>query len=181
MDAGKFGDQLPLSMAAARKILIFGNSGSGKSTLARRLSSAYALAHLDLDTLAWKPTTPPEREDLAVSQQAISTFIASHRAWVIEGCYCDLLEMAQPFANEMIFMNLPVELCIENARRRPWEPHKYASKEAQDGNLNMLLGWIAQYTHRDDTFSLKAHTALYEHYTGNKRMVIGNEPFHAGC
>src|SRR5262245_31604748 len=42
-----------------RKLVIFGNSGAGKSTLAQRLAREGALAHLDLDSLAWLPTEPP--------------------------------------------------------------------------------------------------------------------------
>jgi adenylate kinase family enzyme len=43
------------------KILIFGNSGSGKSTMAKRHSEQSGLAHLDLDSIAWKASG--EREE----------------------------------------------------------------------------------------------------------------------
>ena len=113
-----------------KKILIFGNSGSGKSTLAKELCNSYGLAHLDLDTLAWKLTSPPKRRALIESNLKINSFIDSNGGWVIEGCYSDLLEMAVPKSNEIIFMNLPIESCIANAKSRPWESHKYKSKEA---------------------------------------------------
>lgn len=158
-----------------RKVLIFGNSGSGKSALAKRLCAADGLSHLDLDTLAWQPTVPPERKPLTESESEISSFIDSNKSWVIEGCYSDLLEIAIPFSNEIIFMNLPIESCIENARNRPWEPHKYESKEAQDSNLEMLIDWISQYSKRTDTLSEASHTALYEKYSGNKCMITSNE------
>lgn len=157
-----------------RKIVIFGNSGSGKSTLAKKLCSSEGLSHLDLDTLAWMPTTPPERKILSESEAEIVHFISSNTGWVIEGCYSDLLEIALLFSNELIFINLPVELCIENTRKRPWEPHKYESKEAQDSNLAMLIDWIAQYPDRADTFSKASHTALYERYPGKKSMITYN-------
>ena len=158
-----------------RNILIFGNSGSGKSTLAKKLCSSKKLSHLDLDSLAWKPTLPPERKPLKESEVDILAFINSSKGWVIEGCYSDLLEIALPFSNEIIFMNLTMESCIENAKRRPWEPHKYESKKAQDNNLRMLISWISQYSERADTFSERAHTQLYEQYSGKKRMVTHNE------
>ena len=158
-----------------RRILILGNSGSGKSTLARELCSSEKLAHLDLDTLAWKPTSPPERKPLRESELEISNFVNSNETWVIEGCYTDLLKIAEPYSTEVIFMNLPVEVCIENAKNRPWEPHKYKSKEAQDGNLGMLLEWISQYSQRADTFSQSAHSEFFEQYSGKKRMYTSNE------
>jgi len=161
-----------------RKILIFGNSGSGKSTLARKFHTDSGLAHLDLDLLAWKPTTPPERKPLHVSVQEIDRFIQAHENWVIEGCYADLLEIALAKSNEIIFMNLSVEACIANAKNRPWEPHKYVSKQAQDANLEMLIDWISQYPERTDTFSESAHIALYEKYQGKKSIFTRNKRTH---
>jgi len=158
-----------------KKIIIFGNSGSGKSTMAKKLCSEFTLAHLDLDTLAWLPKTPPKRNPLADSQKEILNFIKDNDGWVIEGCYSDLIQMAIEDSNELIFMNLPVELCILNAKNRPWEPHKYESKEAQDKNLKMLIEWISQYSERDDTFSKAAHEKLYEQYRGRKSMFIDNK------
>ncbi|RBP47065.1 AAA family ATPase [Arenicella xantha] len=158
-----------------KKILIFGNSGAGKSTLAGKLSDADGLSHLDLDTLAWKPCMPPERKPLNESAALILEFIESNTAWVIEGCYADLLEIAMPFSNQIIFLKLPIDACIDNARQRPWEPHKYPSKAAQDNNLAMLVDWISQYSDRNDTFSERAHTELYERYMGKKRIITQNE------
>ncbi|MEH6576847.1 MAG: AAA family ATPase [Amphritea sp.] len=156
-------------------ILIFGNSGSGKSTLAKSLCKTHGLAHLDLDTLAWEATVPPERKPLEESWEEIKSFISSNENWVIEGCYTDLLELAEEYSNEIIFMNLPVEACISNAKVRPWEPHKYDTKKAQDENLEMLIGWIEQYTERNDTFSEVAHQKFYDNYCGKKRMFTRNK------
>jgi len=54
-------------------------------------------------------------------------------------------------------MNLPIDGCIENAKNRLWEPHKYASKTDQDAN-----------------FSKAAHLAFYQNYTGAKKMLTTN-------
>ena len=101
----------------------------------------------------------------------------ANRQWVIEGCYADLLKIAIPQSSKIIYLNLPVEVCISNAERRPWEPHKYESKAAQDVNLAMLTAWIAQYTIRDDTFSKSAHEALFDSYKGEKTMYTSNERY----
>lgn len=157
-----------------RKVLIFGNSGSGKSTLAKKLRSEEGLAHLDLDTLAWEPTLPPERKSLIESEQEIIKFMGANDGWVIEGCYADLLQMAVMHASEVIFMNLSVDACIANAKSRAWEPHKYASKAAQDANLDMLIEWIAHYPKRTDTFSRAAHQDLYIKFPGKKGLITCN-------
>jgi adenylate kinase family enzyme len=156
-----------------RKIIIFGNSGSGKSTLAQELRDK-GLAHLDLDILAWLPSTPPKRRPIVQAHEQIQTFISENVEWVVEGCYTDLLQLLKPFANEAIFMNLPVHLCQKNARNRPWEPHKYESKQAQDGNLPMLIDWIAGYMQRDNDLSYGAHRALFEDFQGKKKELTEN-------
>jgi len=157
-----------------KKVLIFGNSGSGKSTFAKKLTQTDGLRHLDLDSLAWQDTVPPKRKSLIESEQEILAFIQSNESWAIEGGYVDLLEMAKPHANELIFLNLPVDDCIANAKTRPWEPHKYDSKQAQDANLEMLLGWIADYYERYDPFSSMSHTEFYENFLGKKIMLTQN-------
>src|SRR4051812_31760473 len=68
----------------AMRIVIMGNSGSGKSTLAKQLAETHGLAHLDLDTLAWLPTTPPQRAPDALAK--LDAFMTTEQ-WVIEGCY----------------------------------------------------------------------------------------------
>ena len=158
------------------KILIFGNSGSGKSTLAQHLCKTQGLAHLDLDTLAWKPTSTPERKPIDESEEEIKAFISSNYKWVIEGCYTDLLKTVEQQSTEIIYMNLSIETCISNAKARPWEPHKYKTKQAQDDNLAMLIYWIGQYSERNDTFSYAAHKQFYDSYHGHKKMITQNVP-----
>ena len=158
-----------------KKIIIFGNSGSGKSTLAKQLSETKGLAHLDLDTLAWLPTAPPERQSVDASAVAIKRFMNENPGWVIEGCYADLIELVEADANELIFLNLPVESCVENAKQRPWEPHKYSTREQQDSKLNMLIEWISEYPNRTDTFTQAAHQQNFDRFSGKKTMLVENE------
>jgi adenylate kinase family enzyme len=157
------------------KFVIFGNSGSGKSTLAKTLALKNKLAHLDLDTIAWQPVKPPERMSISESTSLINDFLNTHTEWVIEGCYTDLLELVTVKADEVIFLNLPISACIKNAKNRPWEPHKYESKEAQDKNLDMLMDWISKYDSRSDTFSKMAHEALYNECQSKKIMYTSND------
>jgi adenylate kinase family enzyme len=162
-----------------QKILIFGNSGSGKSTLAKKLAKEKGLAHLDLDTLAWQPVSPPERMAITDSSKLINAFTHANHSWVVEGCYTDLLELLNG-GNEagsghssidIIFLDLSISQCITNAKNRPWEPHKYSSKQAQDDNLDMLITWIEDYDTRVDTFSKHAHQKFYDDFQGTKKHI----------
>lgn len=163
-------------MTQTHRIVIFGNSGSGKSVLAAQLAARHGLPSLDLDTIAWEPEArAPTRRPPAASGRLIAAFGAAHPQWVIEGCYADLLALVLPHASEVIFLNPGTATCVANCRNRPWEPHKYATPEAQDANLGMLLGWIARYEEREDEFSLAAHRRLFDRFGGPKVEYVSND------
>ena len=156
--------------------MAFGNSGSGKSTFAKQRACVLGCVHLDLDTVAWVvDARQPTRRPLGESLEEIELFLAQHESWVVEGCYASLLEPFRVRATEVVFLNPGVAICQENCRRRPWEPHKYASPKEQDAKLEFLLDWVAQYEERDDEFSLKAHRALFDAHQGPKRELTSNE------
>jgi adenylate kinase family enzyme len=151
-----------------RGVVIIGNSGSGKATLASRLARDFGLAHQDLDALAWLPTDPPERRPVSESARQLLAFIGAHVRWVTEGCYADLAAVAAKHCDTLVFLNPAERTCVEHARARPWEPHKYPTKEAQDANLEMLVAWIRDYYVRHDVMSLEAHRALFDSHAGEK-------------
>jgi len=155
----------------ARRVLIVGNSGSGKSTLARTLAAEHGSTHVDLDTLAWQSTQPPVRVPLEEAQVRLRAQLEARPGWVAEGCYADLLELLADEASELVFLDLPVKVCQAHARARPWEPHKYPSREAQDANSSMLLEWIAGYPDREGALGRASHLALYRSFEGHKRRV----------
>ena len=142
--------------------------------MAKQLSAQHKLAHLDLDSLAWQDCAPPIRKPLAESKMLIDAFISANNSWVIEGCYTDLMLCCETASDQLIFLDLSIEQCIENAKDRPWEAHKYPSKQAQDQNLVMLLDWIANYNSREGCFSRSAHQRFYQQYQGEKRIIQEN-------
>ena len=151
------------------KLLIFGNSGSGKSTLAKAVSERHGLPHLDLDTIVWEPGQIAVPRAAGAVRADLDGFIDAHPAWVIEGCYGELVEAAAPACTELVFLNPGLEACLANNRRRPWEPHKYVSPEAQDAMLDNLQSWVAGYHSRDDAWSLAAHRRVFDRHPGRKR------------
>lgn len=127
------------------KVLVFGNSGSGKSTYARALAAREGLTHLDLDAIVWEPgqiAVQRSTESIAASLQG---FIDSHPAWVIEGCYGELVRAASAQSTLLVFLNPGIDACLANNLKRPWEPHKYASFELQNTMLTQLQEWVADY------------------------------------
>lgn len=150
------------------RALIFGNSGSGKSTLAKRFAARHGCAHLDLDTIVWEPGRIAEARPMERVLADLDAFIAQHDAWVIEGCYGDLVEHAAHACTELLFLNPGREACLANNRRRPWEPHKYDSPAKQDAMLDNLQAWVSGYYERDDAWSYAAHRRLFDAHAGEK-------------
>ncbi len=156
------------------RIVIFGNSGSGKSSMARRFADELKLPHLDLDEVAWKESNPPTRHTYQESVAAINTFLRGHPNWIIEGCYGSLIAHTVSFASNIYFLNIGIETCVANCLARPWEPHKYPTKSAQDKNLEMLTQWVREYDTRTDEFSLHEHQLIFKNFHGQKLEIKSN-------
>lgn len=153
------------------RVAILGNSGSGKSTLARRLSRHFGLASLDLDTVAWVPGQVAVPRNPAEALAEVEAFCGQGGGWVLEGCYATLVQAALAHHPVLIFLDPGVEACLAHCRQRPWEPHKYASQEAQDAHLAFLLEWVKGYEDREGELSRRAHQACYEGYGGKKHQL----------
>jgi adenylate kinase family enzyme len=149
-----------------------GNSGSGKSWLARDLAQQHGIAHLDLDTIYFVPGRVAVQRNAAAVQADLRAFIDAHEQWVVEGCYGDVIESALPFCTELLFMNPGKAACLANNGRRPWEAHKYASKEQQDSMLPFLLDWVGKYYERDDNCSYACHRRVFDAYDGARREIV---------
>lgn len=150
------------------KVLVFGNSGSGKSTLAKQLAEEHGLAHLDLDSIVWEPGKIAVQLPAHTVAASLAAFLSEHSRWAIEGCYGELVQAASHHCTELVFLNPGLETCLEHNRKRPWEPHKYASKETQDGMLENLQSWVAGYYERQDQWSYHAHRQIFDSFAGRK-------------
>lgn len=150
------------------RVLVFGNSGSGKSTLCRDLASQHSLDHLDLDAIVWEPGKVAVQRPLGDIQASLDAFLDTHAAWAIEGCYGELVEHASARCTQLVFLNPGPDTCIRQNLHRPWEPHKYANREAQDAMLANLQAWVSSYYERDDAWSFAAHRTLYDAFEGSK-------------
>lgn len=155
----------------APSFVIIGNAGSGKSTLAAWLAHSLGLAVLDLDTVAWAPGSDAVPRDEALARADVAAFCARHPRWVVEGCYAQLVAPALAHGPHLVFLRPGLQACTDHARRRAWEPHKFASPAEQAAQLPALLAWMAGYETRDDALSLRAHEAAFAAYHGPKTLL----------
>lgn len=154
------------------RVAVLGNSGSGKSTLASWISNRFDIPSFDLDTVAWVPGKVAIARAPTDAAADVRTFCSSHDAWAVEGCYASLVDVALEYRPLLLFMNPGVDRCLENCLSRPWEPHKYKSKQDQDAKLEFLLTWVKEYYSRTGDMSLAAHRACFEAYSGKKRELV---------
>ena len=152
-------------------IAIVGNSGSGKTTLAHRLKTDEQTQVLDLDTVAWEPNQIAVARSPELAREDVRQFCLNNNSWILEGCYAGLIEVSLEFHPVLIVLDPGFEQCRQNCLSRPFEPHKYSSKEEQDQGLAFLLQWVEEYYSRDGDMSLAAHKALFESYTGPKKWL----------
>jgi adenylate kinase family enzyme len=158
-------------MMSIMRIAVIGNSGSGKSTLSRQLATLHAVPMLDLDTVAWEPGKIAVARDPGVAARDVQAFCESSGSWIAEGCYAGLVRATLAYSPTLLFLEPGVEACLANCRSRPWEPHKYESKQAQDRHLEFLLAWVREYYVRDGDLSLAAHQVLFDEYRGPKHKL----------
>jgi len=135
--------------------------------MARRLMHGQSISRLSLDEIAWGEGA--ERKPLEESVQALRKFLDDHEHWIIEGCYSDLVEVALPFCEELIFLNPGIEVCVSHCLKRPWEPEKFSTENEQKEMLDNLIAWVREYETRSDEYGLQRHRLLFESFSGKKR------------
>lgn len=146
--------------------------------MALRLIGGRDIPRLSLDEIAWNDG--PARKPLSESLELLAEFVTGNDEWVIEGCYGDLIEAALPHCTELRFLNPGVEVCVEHCQRRPWEPEKFPTPEAQNAMLARLIEWVREYDTRDDEYGLRRHRALFDRFTGKKREYSSAAAYAAG-
>lgn len=97
------------------RILVIGNSGGGKSTLARRLGAKLGLSVIHLDVLFWKPGWV-ESDDAEFRMLIVEALSSS--AWVCDGDFGSSFDVRLPRADTVVWLDLPVWLCLYRAIRR---------------------------------------------------------------
>jgi adenylate kinase family enzyme len=100
------------------KVLVFGNSGSGKSTYARALAARESVPHLDLDVIVWEPGQVAVQRLPESFEDSFRSFIDLYPAWVIEGCYGELVRAASAHCTLMVFLNPGTGACLANNLKR---------------------------------------------------------------
>ena len=98
-----------------KRILIIGCPGSGKSTFARAMQEITRIPLFHLDMLYWNPDKTTVEK--SVFLERLSDVLQKDR-WIIDGNYSSTMELRIQACDTIIFLDYPVELCLEGIRER---------------------------------------------------------------
>ena len=102
-----------------QKIMVIGCPGSGKSTFSIALHEKTGIPLFHLDMMYWNAdrTTVEKAEFRRRLGEALI-----QDAWIIDGNYGSTMEMRLQSCDTVIFLDYPVEVCLDGVRARRGKP-----------------------------------------------------------
>lgn len=132
-----------------KRILVIGSAGSGKSTLSQKLGSILHLPIIHLDNHYWKPNwvpTPNEEWDQTVEE------FTMRDEWIMDGNYSRTLDTRLKRADLIIFLDMPMLLCMYRVIKRRIKYHKKMRPDLNEACPEKLdwefLKWVWTYKKR---------------------------------
>ena len=143
--------------------MVIGCSGAGKSTFSRALQKKTGLPLYHLDLIWHKPdktTISREEFDAALAE------IVEREEWIIDGNYSRTLEVRMQNCDTVIFLDLPLEVCLQGignriGKERPDLPWQETELDPE------FRAWVEDFPTR----ALPKIQALLEQYR-EKNIVI---------
>lgn len=143
-----------------KKVIVIGCPGSGKSTFSKALHKITSLPLFHLDMMFWnKDKTTVERP---VFLERLSGAMENDE-WIIDGNYASTMEMRMKECDTVIFLDYPVEVCLQGIKDRkgkprtdiPWietEDDEEFIQYIKDFNLQsrpQMMNLLSKYAHKD--------------------------------
>ena len=126
-----------------KKIMVIGCPGSGKSTFSKALHKKTGIPIFHLDMMYWKPDRTTV--DKAVFYQQLSEIVKNDE-WIIDGNYKSTIEFRMQFCDTVIFLDYPVDVCLEGVKeRRGKERSDMPWTEYDDEEDSEFIDFIKNY------------------------------------
>ena len=155
------------------RVIVIGCPGSGKSTFSRTLHNITGLPLVHLDMLFWNADKTTVEKPLFLERlQAVLT----QRQWILDGNFSSTLELRMQSCDTVIFLDYPVEICLEGVRSRigtrrtdiPWveteEDPEFMEyiRNFSGGHRAQILDLLAKYADKDiHIFTSRAEADLF--------------------
>ena len=106
-------------MLMNKKIMVIGPGGAGKTELSLKLGEVLNLPIYHLDNIWWnKDRTHISREEFDIKLSEL----LSKDSWIIDGDYSRTYEIRMQRADTIVFLDYPLEVCLEGAESRIGKP-----------------------------------------------------------
>jgi adenylate kinase family enzyme len=113
-----------------KKVAVIGCGGAGKSTFSRILSEVLNIPVYHLDKLNWKPGWIPTPKD---EWDNLMKNLVSEEEWIIDGNYGRTLDTRLNNADTIVFLNMPMYLCIFRIVKRRFMYHGKSRPDMDEG------------------------------------------------
>jgi adenylate kinase family enzyme len=127
------------------RVLVIGSPGAGKSTLAAEIARRTHLPLVHLDRHYWRSGwVEPEKEEWTAQVAAL----AAAERWVMDGNYGGTLPLRLGRADTVVWLDLPVWLCLARIVRRALMYRGQVRPDMAEGCPEQLSWEFFSYTAR---------------------------------
>ncbi|EAD9198189.1 AAA family ATPase [Listeria monocytogenes] len=135
-------NELQTVLKNKEKVLINGPNGAGKSTFATELGKHYDFEVCHLDKLFWQENWNAVAK--ADFEDKVDNIMSSKKKYIIDGDYFFNLEKRLEHADLVIWIKIPVFLCVANIIKRRFKYMTNVRPDVTEGcdeklNLSFLL------------------------------------------
>lgn len=113
------------------RVMVIGvSAGVGKSTFARALGKLTKIGVTHLDRLYWKSGwVEASAEEFSSAQREI----VKRDQWIIEGNYTSTIDIREPHADTVIYLELPLRVCLYRVVKRRIQYHGKTREDLTEG------------------------------------------------
>ncbi|EAC4838124.1 ATP-binding cassette domain-containing protein [Listeria monocytogenes] len=135
-------NELQTVLKNKEKVLIIGPNGAGKSTFATELGKHYDFEVCHLDKLFWQENWNAVAK--ADFEDKVDNIMSSKKKYIIDGDYFFNLEKRLEHADLVIWIKIPLFLCVANIIKRRFKYMTNVRPDVTEGcdeklNLSFLL------------------------------------------
>jgi len=112
-----------------KRLAIIGSPGSGKTTLSNHLGKKLSLPVIHLDLHFWHKNWQPK--NIEKWPQMVEE-LTSQEKWIIDGDYFNTMDIRLEAADTIVFLNLPLRVCLWRIIKRMLLSHGKVRSDMPD-------------------------------------------------